>query len=536
MNVACYPITVLPHLSRIFREYTELRSASADAPVRRFYQGTPFDGRWMRGTDRPLAANSARIAELLREQNAAWGADASTMDNIRLLEQGARVVVTGQQVGIFGGPLLTLMKAATAVRKAQVASAAGVPHVPVFWMATEDHDLDEVNQLTLSSKTEVETLRAQIAGHRQEPVGAIQLGEEVLPLLDQLEERLAYAPVCEVLREAYAPGQTLANGFAKLLTYIFREQGLIVIDASSRAYHALGAEILRMAIERVDTLEELLLQRTEELQASGYHAQVLVQKESSLLFLVNEEGQRLPLRRTDGAWKAGNKSYTSEDLLAILEAAPERLSPNALLRPLFQDVLLPTSAYIGGPAEIAYFAQSQVLYENMLGVMTPVLPRLSATLIEPAIAKVMEQHELSLEDAFQSPDELAQKLAARAMPLEGKRKLATAGNALDEELKVLLQWMHTFDEGLGSSAEVSASKMRYQMNRMRRLAANFQLQKEASLRKHAVAVVHALCPHGTPQERLTGGVQFVASYGEGLAQLLVDQAEQECPGHRVIEL
>lgn len=536
VNPECYPITVLPNLSRIFREYVDLRSAAADAPVRKYFRGTPFDGAWMRGTDRPLAADRRRIAELLDEQNRRWGAGEPTFANIQKLAEGARAVVTGQQVGIFGGPLLTLMKAATAVRKAQVATAAGVPHVPIFWMATEDHDLDEVNQITLLSKADVETLRAEIKGHRLEPVGGIPVGEEILPLLDQVEELLAYAPVCEVLRESYAPGQTLANGFARLMTYLFREQGLIVIDASTREYHALGSDVMRAAIERADVLQGALVKRSAQLQGEGYHAQVLVQDNASLLFLVTEEGQRLPLRRMDGAWKAGARAYTSDDLLTILREAPERLSPNALLRPVFQDVLLPTSAYIGGPAEIAYFAQCEVIYQNILGVMTPVLPRLSATLVEPAIRNVMETHELSLQDAMQPIDSLSQKLAARAMPIEGKRKIAAAGNALDEELKTLLEWMHATDASLGRSAEVSASKMRYQMNRLRRMAANFQLQKETSLGKHAVAVVHALFPHATPQERLLGGVWFAARYGDGLAQLLVDNAEQECPGHRVIYL
>jgi bacillithiol synthase len=536
MTAECYPITVLPNLSRIFREYVELRSAPADAPVRKYYAGSPFDGRWKLGVDRKLAADRERVADLLKAQNVGFGAGDAALENIERLRAGARAIVTGQQVGILGGPLLTLMKAATAVRKAQVATEAGVLHVPVFWMATEDHDLDEVNQITLLSKSRVETLRAEISGHRLEPVGGIPIGEEFEAVLAQVDELLGFAPVCELLRESYAPGKTLGSAFGKLLATLFREQGLIVIDASEREFHALGSEVLRAAIVDADALQSALLQRSEDLAREGYHSQVLIVDGASLLFLVSDEGQRLPLRRVDGQWKAGLQTYSSEDLLRILAEAPERLSPNALLRPVFQDVLLPTSAYIGGPAEIAYFAQCEVIYRHILGVMTPVLPRLSATLVEPAIRTVMQQHELSLPDAMQTVEELAQKLGARAMPIEGKQKIAAAGNALNEELTSLVSWMEKVDESLGRSAEVSASKMRYQMNRLRRMAATFQLQKEASLRKHATAVVNSLYPHQHPQERLLGGVWFVARYGEGLAQLLVDNAEQECPGHRVIDL
>jgi len=155
----------------------------------------------------------------------------------------------------------------------------------------------------------------------------------------------------------------------------------------------------------------------------------LVGPQSSLLFLIDAEtGARLPLRRKGEDWTAGKKAYSTSELLEILQAEPERFSPNALLRAVFQDFILPTSAYIGGPAEIAYFAQSQVVYEKILGRTTPVLPRLSATLIEPAIAEVIAQHEVSMTDLLSlTPEELAQRFGARSMPIEGKKPKETAG-------------------------------------------------------------------------------------------------------------
>ena len=256
--------------------------------------------------------------------------------------------------------------------------------------------------------------------------------------------------------------------------------------------------------------------------------------------------RRLP----DGTWKAGAgnsaPSFTTAELLAILDEAPERISPNAILRPVFQDTILPTTAYVGGPAEVAYFAQSAVLYERILGRITPILPRLSATLIEPAIGAVMAQHEVSLPDAMQPTDELAQRLGARAMPIEAKRRLAAAGNALDEALTAAESYLGTLDSSLGKSAEVSGSKMRYQMDRLRRLAATFELNKEASLRKHAEAMTLHLFPEGHPQERVIAGVWFLAVYeaahpeaalpGAGLIARLVEEAASQCPGHIVIRL
>jgi bacillithiol biosynthesis cysteine-adding enzyme BshC len=541
MSVECYPITVLPHLAKLFREYTELRTAPADAPVRRFYASSPFDERWKQGTNPSLQPDRKLLVDTLTAQAVSFNAGESTFANLDKLRDGARAVVTGQQVGLFGGPLLTLLKAATAIRKAQVASKAGVPHVPIFWMATEDHDLDEVNQVALLGKHGVETLRSTFPDHKQQPVGDLKLGPQIEAVVAQAEELLAYAPITELLRETYTPADTLASAFGKFLTGVFREHGLIVIDASTRAFHAMGAPVLRYAIEHADELHTAVVMRGAELASAGYSSQVLVNDDSTLLFLVDDHGQRLPLRRPkqasgERAWKAGTHDYSTEELLAILETSPERLSPNALLRPIFQDSILPTSAYVGGPAEIAYFAQCRPIFEAILGAATPALPRLSATLVPPAIRTVMDRHELTLRDAMTTSDELSQRLAARAMPIEGKRKIAAAGNALDEELKDVERWMSAMDANLGKSAGVAASKMRYQMNRLRRLAANWQLEREAHLRKHADAITLNLFPKGIVQERLLAGIQLLALSTVDLATTLVENGEQDCPGHRVFDI
>ena len=199
--------------------------------------------------------------------------------------------------------------------------------------------------------------------------------------------------------------------------------------------------------------------------------------------------------------------------MKILETAPERISPNALLRPVFQDTILPTAAYVGGPSEVAYFAQSAVAYEAILGRITPVLPRLSATLLEPHISALMATHEISLPDAMTTADDLAQRLGARAMPIEAKRKLAAVGNSMEKELSALTEYMTGMNESLGRATKVSGSKMLYQMNRLRRMAATFELQKEASLKKHAAAITLNVFPEGHPQERLVAGAWFLGRMG-----------------------
>jgi bacillithiol biosynthesis cysteine-adding enzyme BshC len=545
MSVECFPITVLPHVSQIYRDYLAMAESAGDSVVRRWYGAEPFAGRWIRGGE--SVKDAGALADLLEKQAVEFGAGDAAKANIAKLRAGARAVVTGQQVVLFGGPLLTILKAATVVARAKEATkATGVEHVPVFWMATEDHDLEEVDQVSLLTKSSVETLRAGLKVSRAVPVGGVVPGAELEAVLERASELLEFAPVSEWLRECYGPEggrrPSLALAFGRLMAKIFAEQGLVVMDAASRGFHALGASTLRYAMEHAAELQDALIARGKELVAHGYHAQVLVAEGGSMLFLLDEAtGERVALRRSasvdgDAQWKAGGRSYSTAELIAILEAAPERLSPNALLRPVFQDTLLPTAAYVGGPAEIAYFAQSAVLYEAILRRITPVLPRLSATLLEPAIAAVMEKDEVQLPDAMTTAEALAQRLGARAMPIEGKRKLAAVGNTVGAELSALTEYLAGMDESLGRAAEVSGSKMRYQMNRLRRMAATFELQKEASLRKHAEAIVLNVFPGGHPQERVVAGVWFMARYGDGLVEKLVGVAGNQCPGHVVVRL
>jgi len=542
MSAECYPIAVMPQTTQLYRDYLAMSEHDA---VRAWYGGTPLGGEWMRSgaTATFAAGHRDRLAAALEAECVEYGAGAKALDNVAKLRSGARAVVTGQQVGLLGGPLLTLLKAATAIARAQEATrVSGIDHVPVFWLATEDHDLAEVDQVSLPSKSGLERLSAHLKTAVPVPVGGVPLDGALEGVLERASELLAYAPICDDLREFYLPGsnshRTLGGAFARFMTRVFADHGLIVMDAAGREFHALGATTLRAAIERAEEFEVALLARSAEFERQHYHAQVLVKPGASLIFLLDETtGERLALRRLpEGDWKAGSKLYTTADLVSILDTAPERISPNALLRPVFQDTILPTAAYVGGPAEIAYFAQSAVLYERVLDRITPVLPRLTSTLIEPALAEVMARHELSLPDVMTTPEALAQRLGARAMPIAGKRKLAAVGNAMDAELTVLTEFLAAMDESLGRAAAVSASKMRYQMNRLRRMAATFELQKEASLRKHADALTLNLFPDGHPQERVVAGVWFLARYGDGLIDRLVAEAAGMCAGHVAVRL
>ncbi|MGA7339085.1 MAG: bacillithiol biosynthesis cysteine-adding enzyme BshC, partial [Terracidiphilus sp.] len=444
-------------------------------------------------------------------------------------------------------------KAATAIARARQNTACGRPHVAIFWLASEDHDFAEIDHVSFPAGRELARLVYSPAPASAVPVGGVALDHSVSPLLDRALEILGTSEAAEALAAAYRPGRTFAQAFAAFYSKAFAAQGLLILDASGRDFHRLGAPVLRAALERADELHAALLERNGALEAAGYHAQVAVTPQSSLLFLIDSQtGARLALKRTpptaaepEGIWQAGLQTFSTADLTSILDAEPERISPSALLRPVFQDFLLSASAIIGGPAEIAYFAQSGVLYERILGPLggrqTPALPRFSATLIEPAVGELLRRHELSLDQVLnrEGADDaasLARLLAARSMPVETKQKLAAAGNALDTELTALVDWMQSQDKGLGQSAETAAGKMRYQMNRLRTLAANFQLQREASLARHAETITQALFPGGVLQERVHGAAYYFARYGLELAETFCAQAANPCPGHTALWL
>lgn len=481
------------------------------------------------------------ITELLQNQNRAFGAGPAAQANLARLAAGASGVVTGQQVSLFGGPLLTLLKAATAIRLAADASQAGAPHVPIFWLASEDHDFAEVNQITLpcggNEPHGLRTLRLPHHPSPGQPVGNVPFGQDILPLVEELRRCLGDAPISDFLSNTYTSQATFSSAFAALMSRIFSEHGFIVIDAAGKDFHALASSTLRTAIEQADEIHSALLARSKELEAAGYQPQVLVSDSSTLLFLLDERtGARTALKKTlRGNWSAGNRKYETAELLGILEAAPERISPNALLRPVMQDTLLPVSAYIGGPAEVAYYAQAQVVYQRILGRTTPIVPRFSATLIEPRIAHLLHRYQLTLPDVFTTSNALAQRLGARAMPVEAKRKLSAVGNALENELSALTEWMHAQDAGLGHAADIAASKMLYQMNRLRRLSATYTLKQDERIGRHSEALCSSLFPQNNLQERVLPGIFFLSHLQTALVDSLVEHARGADCGHCALE-
>ena len=452
-------------------------------------------------------------------------------------------MVTGQQVGLFGGPMFAIYKALTAVKLAEEATAAGVDAVPVFWLATSDHDLAEVNHLSIPGPNGVlQTLSTSSHDVAGAPVSAVRMGEEILPVVEQAATLLGDSAATEFLCEAYRPGETLGTAFARLCTRLFADWGVILLDASDPDLHRLAEPIYRAAIERADELEGALLDRGRALEAAGYHQQVKVTSSSVLLFTL-QNGARTPIhRRGNGpgvefviGGEAGGEKISQAELAGRIASAPD-FSPNVLLRPVVQDYLLPTLAYTGGAAETAYFSQVGTVYKVLLGRVTPVVPRFSATLVEPKIQRLIERHGITVLDVFSGPDSLRQRLAARNLPRDLQAAFDEAKKSLETSLTDIREKLAKLDPTLVDAAQTAASKMQHQLERLYTQATRAEIRQGELIGRHAETLSQSLYPEKGLQERAIGGMYFLARYGPEILEQIYTTIHTDCHDHQILEL
>jgi len=540
----CLPFSQIPHTTRLFADFL-----AYSPKVQPFYPRSPHLAAWLNEEAPKISYGSSRrqrVADILERQNKSWGASAKTLTSLDRLRHGAAAVVTGQQVGLFGGPMFSIYKALTAVKLAEEATAAGVDCVPVFWLATYDHDLAEVNHVSVPGPDgALETLTISSRGIPGAPVSAVPLGEEVLPVLDRASTLLGDTEATKLLRETYRPDETLGTAFARLFARLFADWGVIVLDASDGELHRVAEPIYRAAIERADELAAALMARGEALEAAGYHQQVKVTTSSVLLFAL-QNGSRTAIHRLgkdndqrDGfviGSEGATEKISQADLLNRISSVPEQVSPNVLLRPVVEDYLLPTLAYTGGAAETAYFGQAGAVYEVLLGRVTPIIPRFSATLVEPKLQRLIERHGIAVPDVFGGPDSLRQKLAAHGLPEDLQSAFNTAKESLNAHLATIKAKLARLDRTLVDATETTVSKMQYQLERLQTQAARAELQKGELVSRHAETLSQALYPEKGLQERSIGGIYFVARYGQDLLHQIYDDMQPDCHDHQIVEL
>lgn len=542
MKAHCLPFSQIPHTTRLF-----LDLLAYTPEVQPFYPRSPHFHQWLQQEAAEIAYDPSRrerVTALLERQNKSWNASPKTLANLDRLRNGAATVVTGQQVGLFGGPTFALYKALTAVKLAEEATQAGVDAVPVFWLATYDHDLAEINHVSIPGPDGgLELLSTPSRDVPGAPVNNVRFGEEINPLVEQAAALLGETEATQLLRESYRSGETLGTAFARLYTRIFADWGVIVIDPSDPEFAKVAQPIYRAAIERSAELVAKLLERGRALESAGYHQQVKV-TESSVLLFTTRQGARTPISRrtsSDGAefvidGEAAAEKLSQSQLLAELEEHPEHFSPNVLLRPAVEDFLLPTLAYTGGAAEAAYFAQAGVVYEALLGRVTPILPRFSATLVEPKTQRLLQKHEIAVTDVFDGPEAVRQQIAARQLPRDLQAAFEAAKSSFDENFSAVKDRLEKLDRTLVDAAETSRSKMQHQLEKLYAQAARAEAQKGELVTRHAETLSQALYPERGLQERTIGGIYFLARYGSDFLHQLYDTISSNCPDHQIVEL
>jgi len=537
MTATCVPYTHVPHSSAVLTDYLYHFDR-----VRSFYNGSPYDPGSYRAVAEQLrgfATSRREIAEVLAQQNRAFGCSEPTLANIqRLSEPGTFAVVTGQQVGLFSGPAFTLYKALTTVRLAQSLSEQGLSCVPVFWLATEDHDLEEVAEGAIFDE-EYNLVLLRDAGDRpspRSPVGQARHTKEVSEALGQIEAALPAGQersrLLQDLRECYVPGATWGESFGRFMTRLFSRWGVILLNPLDELLHRLSAAVYQRALANAAELRSGVLEDTRALVQRGYHAQVHAVEESTLLF-VARHGDRVALHQRDGAFfTEGSEEISPSELQRLLAERPLDFSPNVLLRPVVQDSLLPTVAYVAGPSELAYLGQTQSLYRAMGRPQPVIFPRAAFTLLDSRVDRWMEKYKLSLVDVWQGDEHLSQKIADTGFAEGWPERFNQGERELGQLLDRLQPDIERLDPTLLDTLQHAKEKMKYQLERLRSKVTRAALGRSDLLVRHVQALSRCLLPHKDLQERRVGGVYFLGRAGYELLDRLLAQTQVRCSDHQ----
>jgi bacillithiol biosynthesis cysteine-adding enzyme BshC len=524
MESACLRHTEIPHTSALFSDF-QYRFGK----VARFYAHNPHDGRSYAAAAKQLAYPDERRAALVAALRATNG-ETPSLD--LLARPGTVAVVTGQQVGLFSGPAYTIYKALTAVRLASRLTEEGIAAVPIFWLATEDHDVAEVNHtFVFGPDHRPIQLSVSANGGSERPVGGIPV---TAPPVDRLREILAAFPygeeVAEIVRLAYPSGVTFGKGFRALLERLLAGRGLLFVDPMDESVRRLAAPLLQEVIQQDDGLHEKLMERGKELEAAGYHAQVHVEPKTSLVFLLDGQ-RRATLRRQNGEYAAKDRKYSAQEL----RDRAEQLSPNALLRPVVQDYVLPTVAYVGGPAELAYMAQSQVLYRELLGRMPVMVSRGGFTLLDSRTAKLIERYGLTVPSFFHGEDGVRGAIARKLVPPALTDEFTEVRRAVSQSVEQLREDLARFDSTLAAAVDKSSAKILYQLSKIESKTARETLARNERAGTDAGTMSGLIFPDKHLQERYYSILPFLARHGVGdLMDTLYQHVRLECPDHQVL--
>lgn len=528
----------IPHQSRLFLDHL-----SDPDSLRQYYpnaQAGPRVGVASFADEvlRAYPAHREEVCDALVEINRAADAGEQTFENIkRLRSPNCVAVLTGQQAGLFSGPLYTVYKALSAIRLAADLTEAGTEAVPVFWAATEDHDIDEVSTTFVPGEVRFKAPADQEAC----PVGAVPVpnrDELIASLFDQLTRTEYTDDLRRIVDDSYSEGSTLGSAFLKLLAKLFADYGLIFIDPMNPSVRALSAPIMTEAIKKGSEIGSRLLNRSHELTSSGYSSQVAIEEDHFPMFWIDEKGSRRALRRDEGGFRAkgSRTTFSQDELLTVAAENPERLSPAVMLRPVVQDYLLPTVAYFGGAAEVAYFAQNSVVYEALGRPVTPIFHRQSFTVVEPRSRRTLEKFGLTLADLFRGKDAIMLEAAAE-LDAEGTGMLfASAEERINTELNRLDQKLSALDVTVAANLATRRKKIIYHLGALKKKALLATLRRDETAERQIADLFACLMPNGVLQERSLNVLYFLNKYGPGFIDWIYAATDVDERSHRVVDL
>jgi bacillithiol biosynthesis cysteine-adding enzyme BshC len=339
------------------------------------------------------------------------------------------------------------------------------------------------------------------------------------------------AEVASLIEESYRPGRTLGASFQHLLGRLLPDHGLLFLDPMQPALRAIAAPLVSDAVRAAPELTAELVARNGELEAAGYHAQVHFENKTSLFFLL-AGGRRIALRRDSSSYLHAAGKIPA----AALESMAEQLSPNALFRPVLQDYVLPTVAQIGGPAEIAYLAQTQVLYRH-LGRRAPVVvPRAGFTLLDAHASRLMARHSLRIPHFYDGFEPLQRRISSALVPPELQASIRSARESVASSLDRLRADLSAFDPTLAAALDKSRAKMLYQLAKMDGKAARRALQQDQRAQAEALYLYSLVFPNDHLQERLYTILPFLAQHGTGLIGRIHDELHLDCPDHVILDV
>ncbi len=490
-------------------------------------------------------ADYNQLCAILEKQNVNFGIAQNINDNINRLASGSSfAVITGQQTGIFTGPLYTIYKALTTIKLSRYLSEKyQMDFVPIFWIESNDHDLDEANHIYLlnfeSDLTKIEYNPPQYIPDSS--MKDVIIDDNFALVIDELERFLPNtdfkSEIFHIIRDSYQPSKSISYGFGRMMSHLLGKYGLILLDPSDQEIKRLMLPIFQKEIENPLRSVEIINDAGRNLKMLGYESQIEKTDDSTCIFIeIDGARRKLYYRNNRFEFDHIDMVLTRGELSETLQIAPWRFSPNVALRPIVQDYLLPTAVYVAGPGEIAYFAQLKQLY-SYFGVNMPIIyPRASMTIIEGKVQRVMEKNKLEITDLLENYDKLFSRLSREHAPVEIEVLIESSRSSISKIFQSLSSELSCIDPNLANIVESARKKVDLQITILKDKAYQSQRGRDEVTKNQVKRACMNVFPEGKPQERVFNIVQYLTLYGMGFIDDLMSAISIEDIGHSILFL